>query len=209
MMRISPYAWTEKDMIGGNAALDFINTASKWSSGDPVDRLGGPAEFAVWAKAAGLLGDDDLALLERQLRTAPETAAATYKAAVELRAALWRIFGSVARGDAVDADDLRLLDQFKVRSARHCRLVQGADGAFRRGCCDDAPAMDRAIRQIVEAAETLLLDGPLHRIHGCGGEHCEWMFVDHSKNGRRRWCSMATCGNDAKVKKFRSRKNAA
>jgi predicted RNA-binding Zn ribbon-like protein len=51
--------------------------------------------------------------------------------------------------------------------------------------------------------------GPLERLHSCGGERCEWMFLDLSKNGKRRWCSMATCGNDAKVKKFRSRSKSA
>ncbi|WP_310218026.1 CGNR zinc finger domain-containing protein [Neorhizobium sp. 2083] len=39
----------------------------------------------------------------------------------------------------------------------------------------------------------------------CTGDNCGWLFIDHSKSGRRRWCSDATCGSLARVKRFRSR----
>lgn len=208
MMKFSPYAWSEKDMIGGNAALDFVNTASSWSRGDPVDRLGGPKAFGEWAHLAGLLGEADMKRLDREIADDPKEADAVFKMAVDLRAALWRIFSAVAHEETVGAKDLALLDRSKERSLRYCRIVQEGDH-FRRGCRDEAPALERALRLIVEAAEDLLLNGPLDRIHACGGENCEWMFVDLSKNGKRRWCSMATCGNDAKVKKFRKRKKKA
>lgn len=195
-------------MIGGNAALDFINTASKWSGGDPVDRLGGPLAFGEWAEAADLLDKRDMARLKKEVASGPENAAAFYETAIELRSALYRIFSAAASGGRANEADLSLLDECRVRSARHCRIVQDGDG-FRRRCRDEAPALERALRLIVEDAEDLLLNGPLDRIHACGGEECEWMFVDLSKNGRRRWCSMATCGNEAKVKKFRKRKKKA
>ena len=60
--------------------------------------------------------------------------------------------------------------------------------------------------EIALSGERLLTQGRLDRLHACGGADCEWMFLDLSKNGSRRWCSMATCGNAAKVKKFRTRK---
>lgn len=208
-MRFSPYAWSEKDMIGGNTALDFVNTASEWAGdGDPLDRLGGPEGFGKWAKVAGLLSETDLARLKKELRNDPAAANAAFEKAVDLRAALWRIFSAVARDDAVSDEDLEMLDRCKLSAARNSRIVCEG-GEFRRRCKSEAPAMERALRLIVEAAEDLLLNGRLDRLHTCGGENCEWMFVDLSKNGRRRWCSMATCGNDAKVKKFRKRKKKA
>ncbi|PQA88214.1 CGNR zinc finger domain-containing protein [Hyphococcus luteus] len=207
-MRFSPYAWSDKDMIGGNAALDFVNTASEWAGGDPADRLGGPEGFGAWAQAAGLLETEDMALLEKELAEEPEKAAALFDDAVSLRATLWRIFNAVATGGEVAEEDLETLDRGKVRAASQCRIVREGDG-FRRRCRDEAPALERALRLIIEAAEDLLLDGRLDRLHACGGDNCEWLFVDLSKNGRRRWCSMATCGNDAKVKKFRKRKKKA
>ncbi|WP_443691321.1 CGNR zinc finger domain-containing protein [Pseudomonas sp.] len=37
------------------------------------------------------------------------------------------------------------------------------------------------------------------KIKQCEG--CTWLFIDTSKNHRRRWCSMATCGNRAKAQR--------
>lgn len=206
-MKFAPYDWSEKDMIGGNAALDFVNTVSNWNNGQaPADRLEGPLGFGEWAGLAGLLDEEDLSRLKKQVQENPKAAADIYKQAQDLRAALWRIFNAIATKENANPDDLAALDQWKARSAHHCRIVQDGDG-FRRRCKDEAPALERALRLIVEAAEALLLNGRLDRIHNCGGDACEWMFIDLSKNGRRRWCSMATCGNEAKVKKFRKQKN--
>ena len=194
-------------MIGGNAALDFVNTASAWTS-DTVDRLGGPEGFSDWAAAAGLLTKGERTRARKEIAQDPKAAAKVFAEAVRLRAALWRIFTAAASGAAVDDDDLIVLDESKVRAARCCRLEQTAEG-FRRRCADETPALESALRQIVEAAEDLLLNGRLDRLHVCGGDACEWMFLDLSKNGRRRWCSMATCGNEAKVRKFRKRSKEA
>ncbi|MEJ7682514.1 MAG: CGNR zinc finger domain-containing protein [Segetibacter sp.] len=47
-----------------------------------------------------------------------------------------------------------------------------------------------------DSYETLLSD-KLSRIKECG--NCGWLFYDSSKNGKRRWCSMKTCGSNVKA----------
>ncbi|WP_232524336.1 CGNR zinc finger domain-containing protein [Nocardiopsis gilva] len=39
------------------------------------------------------------------------------------------------------------------------------------------------------------------RIRRCEGDHCVLYFFDTSRNGTRRWCSMAVCGNRAKAQR--------
>ena len=207
MTNFSPYDWTGADMIGGNPAIDFTNTASEWSS-EPLDRLGGADGFAKWVKVAGLLDDEHQKILEREIADDPKAAARFFDDAMALRAALYRIFYATESGCNVEAADLTLLNDWRARSSRHCKIRQEG-GVFRRGCSEEAPAQERAMRIIVDAAEDLLLNGRLDRLRSCGGENCEWMFLDLSKSGRRRWCSMATCGNDHKVKQYRKRKKAA
>lgn len=194
-------------MIGGNAAIDFVNTVSDWS-GDPTDQLGGPQAFGQWAAVAGLLYGDDLERLDRELAADPKGALQFYAEMTQMRASLHRIFSAAANNEPADGRDLDRLNDWKVRAARHCAIRQDKDG-FRRACADETPALERAMRQIFDAAETLLLGGRLDRLRTCSGDHCEWMFLDLSKSGKRRWCSMATCGNDHKVKAFRKRKKEA
>jgi predicted RNA-binding Zn ribbon-like protein len=50
-------------------------------------------------------------------------------------------------------------------------------------------------------AVDLLRSLPTKRLRMCSGPNCAWLFIDSSKAGRRRWCDMATCGNDAKAKR--------
>jgi predicted RNA-binding Zn ribbon-like protein len=43
------------------------------------------------------------------------------------------------------------------------------------------------------------------RVKLCPGNHCGWMFLDETKNGRRKWCLMEVCGNRAKANRHYAR----
>lgn len=193
-------------MLGGDPAIDFINTASDWASGDPLDRLGGLEGFVDWAEIAELIGPAEGFRLRKEIAARPLEAAAIFETAAALRAALRRLFAAAARGGRVDAADLAFLKGLACR-ARSFRDLEQTDDGFEERWTKDAPPLETALLEIALAAERLLKEGPLDRIRNCGG--CEWMFLDLSKNASRRWCSMATCGNSAKVKKFRKRTKGA
>jgi predicted RNA-binding Zn ribbon-like protein len=56
----------------------------------------------------------------------------------------------------------------------------------------------------------LLESDRLGRVKRCpGSSDCGWLFLDSSKNASRRWCSMAHCGTEAKVRATRARRRAA
>ena len=58
-------------------------------------------------------------------------------------------------------------------------------------------------KAIVASGLSICLDRrEFGRLKLCPGENCGWMFIDESKNRRRRWCSMEVCGNRAKAKRF-------
>jgi predicted RNA-binding Zn ribbon-like protein len=59
---------------------------------------------------------------------------------------------------------------------------------------------------IARSAASLLTSPQLTRVRECAGHPCGWLFLDHSKNGSRRWCDMADCGNRAKARRYRARK---
>jgi predicted RNA-binding Zn ribbon-like protein len=43
------------------------------------------------------------------------------------------------------------------------------------------------------------------RIKLCPGSDCGWLFMDETKNARRKWCMMETCGNRAKASRHYER----
>ncbi|MEZ5920872.1 MAG: CGNR zinc finger domain-containing protein [Parvularculaceae bacterium] len=203
-MKFSPYGWSEADMIGGDAALDFINTASGWTGDELTDRLGGMEGFADWAALAGLANEKEAGALKAEARKAPKEAARAFEEGMVLRAALWRLVAAIAAGKKADKRDLSILKSWARAGAAHQDLVPTRTG-FELAFSGETPVFAAPFYKIALSAEKLLTEGRLERLHICGGENCEWAFLDASKNGKRRWCSMATCGNDAKVKKFRKR----
>ena len=54
-----------------------------------------------------------------------------------------------------------------------------------------------------------LLSTAPDRIRGCAHEACILHFFDISRNGTRRWCSMAACGNRAKASRYYARTKEA
>jgi predicted RNA-binding Zn ribbon-like protein len=59
---------------------------------------------------------------------------------------------------------------------------------------------------VVYGAAELLTAADLSRVKQCAG--CPWLFLDRSKNGSRRWCSMEDCGTHAKIVKYVARRAA-
>jgi len=60
---------------------------------------------------------------------------------------------------------------------------------------------------LVASAAELVAAGPLDRLRICG--NCPWLFLDLSRNGSRRWCSMEGCGNEVKSRRLTERRRAA
>ncbi|WP_262367125.1 CGNR zinc finger domain-containing protein [Microbispora triticiradicis] len=64
--------------------------------------------------------------------------------------------------------------------------------------------------RLAHAAVEFLSTADLRRLRVCplaeGG--CGWLFLDHSRNGSRRWCAMADCGSQAKARRLTERRRA-
>jgi predicted RNA-binding Zn ribbon-like protein len=99
------------------------------------------------------------------------------------------------------------------------QLSELADAAYRAGKLrpDDDGRLrwtwDRVglttVRHVaVTSAVDLLRELPSERLKQCPGEHCGWFFLDSTKRGNRRWCSMGECGQDAKDERRRALRQA-
>lgn len=171
---------------GGSLALDFAATLAGRKREQTRELLETPRDLARWFVAAGLavgkvsVTEDDLA------------------AARALREALYRLALARVGGAPLPAADRRLLNRHAALATPAPRL----DDTGVHWSRAEAPALLAAIaRSGVE-----LLGGPLtDRVRQCAGRWCALLFVDMSRSGHRKWCSMSGCGNKAKVASFRER----
>ena len=120
-----------------------------------------------------------------------------------LRAALWDCVDAAADGTPAPPAAVDVINAVAARPDP----VPALDSDLRRHWRTPVP-VDAVLAHLARDAVELL-GGPLAaRIRRCAAGDCEIVFVDTSRPGRRRWCSMPRCGNRSKVTAFRARRNS-
>lgn len=179
--------------IGNDLALDFINSAFGMGN-DSWDCLADDAGALAWLKAADLLAPDF---------DAPVTGLATL--AQSLRTAAGRLIDLNKPREPTDLEVVnRILEA--GRPARTLALGEGDNVVLLARRRDDSAAS--LLEPVATALVQLLVQGDLAQVRQCEAHDCTLRFLDVTKSGRRRWCSMAVCGNRMKVAAFRARKDA-
>jgi predicted RNA-binding Zn ribbon-like protein len=187
--------------IGGHPALDFVNTWAGWDEPPRPDHewLSSYEHFAVWSMHADLLATGELDRVRGTARRNPGYAAEVLTAARRLRTAL-----HTAALDPRDERAVATVTGFVRQAGAVVRLQPGTEPAWQFA----GPArLDTPLHAVSWAAADLLTRAPLERVRACPGDVCGWLFLD--RTGRRRWCSMSSCGNRAKVRAHAERQRQA
>lgn len=194
------------DFSAGDLALDFVNTVGDRPRRQE-ERLQRWPDVVAWGEAAGLLARRDAADVMRAGQTRPETAARSFAAAIALREHLYGVFGAIASGRVPPADDLDAVNE-ALRRAMTKRVVVRRGSTFAWSWTNVEPSIERVLYPVLQAAGELLVSGERANVRECASETCSWLFIDRSRTHKRRWCSMQTCGNRDKVRRFYERQRA-
>ena len=97
------------------------------------------------------------------------------------------------------------LNSFLRKAVSHPQLVWPASGAPLLERQRKSQTAEQFLSPIAEAAANLLVAGDFNLIRRCEHPECVLWFYDRTKAHKRRWCSMALCGNRHKVAEFRKR----
>jgi predicted RNA-binding Zn ribbon-like protein len=203
-------------LFAGRLCLDFANTVDWRDVGEPLpatDALSEPDSLERWAHrvrlgepgAAPRPRAEKPAAADRDAAAADALLPPELTAARQLRAALYGLFAAVAAGDPAPPEALERLRAVHADGVAAARLER-RDGGYALAW----PAGDpRRVRYAVAADAIALLADPaaLARLKRCPGRDCGWLFLDTS--GRRRWCSMETCGSRAKMRRMYARRRAS
>jgi predicted RNA-binding Zn ribbon-like protein len=196
--------------VGERLWLDFVNTDDV-RRGVRVDVLRDFSALVQWLEAAAVLDGERAAGMRRRAKQQPAGATAALADARRVRAALRAL---AERGTAPDASEVRQyavaeINRVLGRSAGTRRLEARPDGSFVRSFVPVGDAFAGLMIPIVESAADALVLGELARVRRCADPRCLRVFYDSTKNGRRRWCDMATCGNRAKAARHRRKVHRA
>lgn len=181
--------------VGGSLALDFVNTVGdRLHQPTRRDYFGSMADVIDWAVAAGLT----------QARSIRGGSASDLRRVVATRERLYRIFVAFAGGRTASANALAPLNDLVGAARRQQRIVPTPAGCA-WSWARSVPQLDRVVGEIALDAAALLTSPRHTQIRQCQDDCCGWLFVDQSRSGRRRWCSMDDCGNRAKARRHYQR----
>ena len=197
--------------VGGDPALDFVNTVDWTDHGLVHERLSDYARLVRWAEGAGIIRVADAGELLKRARRRPDEARRAYRSALRLREAMQCVVNGLAAPKGVAPGELqaalKLLNASLRESLTRLNLEQGAHGMSLswRGFGDE---LESPIWALVWSAARLLASEEVGKLRICAGDNCGWVYVDRSRNGLRRWCQMATCGTLRKTERRRARRRA-
>jgi len=187
----------------GSLCLDYVNgVAARLES--PADPVVGYSDLVAWAVQAGILAPSQgQRLLERAHRE-PARAAETVRRAAQLREAIYLACSRMAGGRTPREGELGAINRHLAEALPHLRLRQ-AEERCRWEWLVPEGTMDQMLWPVARSAAELLTSERVGRVRECASETCSWLFLDGSRNGRRKWCDMASCGNRAKARRYYER----
>jgi predicted RNA-binding Zn ribbon-like protein len=189
-------------------SLEFANTVHWHASQHPEETLHTYADLVSWARRIGLTGDTQARRLKRQAQTQPESARRTLGRAVRLREAIYTIFTAIIDARPVPAEELDELNR-NLKTIGETAMIRPSATGFIWAWETDRDDLGSFLGQIALSAASLLLSEKHRWVGQCADDRgCGWLFLDTSKNHSRRWCDMNDCGNRAKQKRLKERRNS-
>jgi predicted RNA-binding Zn ribbon-like protein len=187
--------------VGGHPAVDFCNTRTAWGLPTPKEYLVDGTVLAVWAREVGLVDAATARLARSAAETSPRRARHVVRRAVELRSALHAVL--LERGTA-GTTAWPVVTREAALLASSSTLVPGdGDAPARWAPAAATDALVLPYLAVVRATADLLTSELANHVRACPMPDCGWLFADPT--GRRRWCSMAWCGNRAKARRHAAR----
>jgi predicted RNA-binding Zn ribbon-like protein len=184
-------------LIGGRLAVDFTNSCQA------------PSELS-WERLILFLEQTDIISPDRsfQLMGLPETnaqeAETLLRRARRLGASTRLLFSAMVRKQKIAAEWVDPINEMLRITEGHDELVS-RDGGWQIEFMAREGGLEWLLAAVARSAADIVAEGPETRLRICANPDCGLFFYDGSRTHRRRWCSMAVCGNRNKVAMFARR----
>ena len=198
------------DLIAGNLCLDFINTLDNRPSAQPKELLVDYTDLVRFGEDTGFLDSSDANYMFERSHPASGDMQEALRRAIEMREAMYGVFSAIVAKRSVPRNSFGILNAYIQDAAAQARLVEVSPGTRRfQWRFDHLTSPGGLLWPIARAAADLLASDRLPMVRACSSPTCQWFFLDTSKNHHRRWCSMKSCGNRAKVRRFYAKRKSA
>lgn len=176
-------------------SIDFANTRYWRGTEAPTETFAKLDDVLAWCRDTAKI---PAAMIDGFRALCLQDEAAALAGAIALRELLYRLYLAHAQGAEPDAEDLAALREYLGDAAPRKELTR-AGGRYEWAVDDRYRTLAGLLSPVLWSATDLLGGARLGKLKCCANDRCKWLFVDDSKSGSRRWCSMSSCGNRAKA----------
>lgn len=194
-------------LVGGHPALDLVNTLDwRFRPSGSEELLNDYADLLRFSEQSGLITPSEV----RKFATGDQARKKRILSSTKkLRECLASILYAIVDGQAPAIDNVKTLSAF-ARTIRRSEDLAWCDSRLRwKANRDRTNVSDTPFRKLASAALDLVTSEEINKLSACSNPECRWLFLDGSKNNRRRWCDMKLCGNRIKARRYRGRQRAA
>ncbi|TCS89198.1 putative stress-induced transcription regulator [Anseongella ginsenosidimutans] len=190
---------------GGCLSFHFINTVSSRVQTPGHEYIRSYADLLQWSRKTDALPEDQIARLEILASARPEQAAAVLAYFRESRDILYRFFSSLAARKS-PGKEISLLFNRALKEALQQLMFKASPFPANLEWEAAGTNLREPVWAALKSAWDILDKEDQERIKEC--EACGWLFLDRTRNNRKRWCSPANCGSADKARRYYHRKKA-
>ena|ERR1700737_4837700 len=195
---------TSSVLLGGRLAIDFANAPAHPAS---ASRNLSWEEFVVFLEVANVVSRERGSTLLVLARSDQQAAELVLARANLLKHSLRKAFSALVKRDAVAREWVEPINTILRITEGHDELVADS-GKWKLEYIAREGGLDWLLAAVARSAAEILADGSSTHLRLCANPGCGLFFWDNSRTHRRRWCSMAVCGNRHKVASFARRRTS-
>jgi predicted RNA-binding Zn ribbon-like protein len=195
-----PISTPASRLLGGRLSLDFVN-ATPTNAELPWELL------IQFLESTSIVSAGRGAQLLSLPQSDPQAAEALLLKARRLGSALRKVFAATLRKQRIAGEWIEPINEILRITEGHDELV-GQAGVWKIEFVAREGGLDWLLAAVARSGAEIIAEGARARLRLCANPHCGLFFYDNSRTRRRRWCSMAVCGNRSKVAAF-ARKHAS
>jgi predicted RNA-binding Zn ribbon-like protein len=184
-------------LLNGNIlCLDFVNTVHDRINESDNDYLSSFTNLLHWAVKAGVVNSKTCNVFMETISKSKSRADISLRETIIVRELLYNIFKTVSKHKKIAETDLHTYNIILSKCLSKLQVSSDKKGYINNWKIRPDELLI-IIAPIIYSSYELLLSEKLNRVKECPG--CGWLFLDTTKNGKRRWCSMKTCGSNVKA----------
>jgi len=195
-----PLTASHLPLLGGRLSVDFVNAT-------PPNAELSWNRLIHFLESTSIVSADRSAQLLSLPQSDPQATEALLLKARRLGASLRKVFAAMLRKQRLAWEWIEPVNEILRITEGHDELA-GQDGIWKIEFAAREGGLDWLLAAVARSGAEIIAEGARARLRVCANPHCGLLFYDNSRTRRRRWCSMAVCGNRSKVAAF-ARKHAS